>query len=67
MLRVADLFCGGGGTSTGAEQTGGAKVVFGLNHWKVAIKTHGANFPDAIHVNSRLENTHPSEATNIKW
>ncbi len=64
-MRAADLFCGGGGTSAGAEATGEVKVVFALNHWDRAIETHSANFPDAVHVNSRLENTSPSEATDI--
>lgn len=61
-LTAADLFCGAGGTSIGAELTGCARVVFALNHWQVAVNTHSANFPGARHVNSRLENTHPSES-----
>ena len=61
-LTAADLFCGAGGTSIGAELTGAASVVFALNHWQVAVDTHSANFPRARHVNSRLENTHPGES-----
>jgi len=61
LLNVADLYCGAGGFSTGAERTGAAKLRIGVNHWDVAIKTHSANFPDAIHVNSRVENAAPSE------
>lgn len=64
-LRAADLFCGAGGTSAGAHATGQAEVVFALNHWDRAIQTHSANFPNAKHVNSRLEGTRPGEAENI--
>lgn len=64
-LRAADLFCGAGGTSAGARATGGAEVVFALNHWDRAIETHSANFPATKHVNSRLEDTQPSECGKI--
>jgi site-specific DNA-cytosine methylase len=46
--RIIDLFCGAGGSSTGAEFAGGT-LVLGLNHWKRAIETHAANFPHADH------------------
>ncbi len=62
---AADLFCGGGGTSSGAHASGGVRIVFALNHWDVAVKTHSANFPDAHHVNSRLDMTSPSECPPI--
>lgn len=65
MLRAADLFCGAGGTSAGARDSGAVKVTFALNHWDVAVKTHSANFPEAKHVNSRLDMTHPSECGKI--
>lgn len=64
-LNAADLFCGAGGTSQGAEQSGAAKVRFALNHWQTAVDTHSANFPDAKHVNSRLDAVSPSEAERI--
>lgn len=60
MLRAADLFCGAGGTSIGAEQSGAAKVRFAVNHWDVAVQTHSANFPEAQHINSRLDQVRPS-------
>lgn len=62
QLKAADLFCGAGGTSQGAKQTGAVSVRFALNHWQTAVETHSRNFPEAKHVNSRLENTHPGEA-----
>ena len=52
--EVADLFCGAGGSSTGArraiEEIGGAMRLVAVNHWNLAIETHSANHPDATHV-----------------
>lgn len=64
-LRAADLFCGAGGTTEGAESSGAVQVEFALNHWQTAVDTHSANFPNAKHVNSRLEDTSPSECRAI--
>ena len=64
-LRAADLFCGAGGTSCGAESTGAARVAFALNHWSTAVETHSKNFPHAKHVNSRLDQTSPAECGRI--
>lgn len=50
---VADLFCGAGGTSTGAERAikrlGGEMVLAAVNHWPIAIETHQRNHPTARH------------------
>lgn len=50
---VADLFCGAGGSSTGAEQAveslGKEIVLVCVNHWPLAIETHRANHPTARH------------------
>lgn len=47
MLKVADLFCGAGGTSRGAiegaEAEGWGIELTGINHWDVAIATFGHN------------------------
>jgi DNA (cytosine-5)-methyltransferase 1 len=52
-MRVVDLFCGGGGESTGilqAAKARGLKVeLHAVNHWEKAIETHSANHPDAVH------------------
>jgi DNA (cytosine-5)-methyltransferase 1 len=64
-LKAADLFCGAGGTSCGAESTGAARVAFALNHWSTAVETHSRNFPHAKHVNSRLDQTSPGECGKI--
>ena len=51
---VADLFCGAGGSSTGAQQAiaeiGGAMDLVAINHWNTAVETHAANHPDARHL-----------------
>jgi site-specific DNA-cytosine methylase len=47
-VTVSDLFCGAGGSSLGAEMAG-AELRLGLNHWKLAIETHAANFQHADH------------------
>lgn len=63
---AVDLFCGGGGTSTGllmACETLGidpASVdLTAVNHWPLAIETHSANHPGARHVCDRLEALQP--------
>lgn len=48
VSRIIDLFCGAGGSSTGAELAGGL-LVLGLNHWQRAVETHATNFPHADH------------------
>ena len=52
--RAVDLFCGAGGTTTGATQAG-VNVVLAVNHWKVAIESHSRNHPDVKHVCARIE------------
>ena len=47
-LTATDLFCGGGGSSSGAEMAG-VKLRLGLNHWARAIETHSENFQHADH------------------
>jgi DNA (cytosine-5)-methyltransferase 1 len=64
-LISADLFCGAGGTSEGAEDSGAARVVCAVNHWDVAIQTHAANFPLARHIHSRLDQVNPAECPRI--
>lgn len=45
---VADFFCGAGGFSEGFRQMG-FKVVFALDKWAPARKTHALNHPDCQH------------------
>ena len=48
-MKAIDLFAGAGGFSTGAEAAG-VNVVWVGNHWQLAVDTHAANHPNAIHV-----------------
>lgn len=52
-LQVADLFCGAGGSSTGAARALAARGLrmdlVAVNHWPVAIATHEKNHPTAKH------------------
>lgn len=65
MLRAADLFCGAGGTSSGAEATGGVRVHYACNHWDKAIGTHSANFPHTKHFHCRIDQVDPRECDKI--
>lgn len=62
-LRVADLFCGAGGTSTGvaraAEAAGIGIDLIAINHWEVAVATHAANHPAARHLQTSLDSVDP--------
>ena len=62
-IVVVDLFCGAGGSSTGAEQaiteTGRRMELRAINHWAVAIRTHQLNHPKARHYIQDLEQADP--------
>ena len=53
-LLVANLFCGAGGSSTGAkraiEELGHSMELVAVNHWNTAVATHQANHPTARHL-----------------
>ena len=60
---VADLFCGAGGSSTGAQRAitkmGGTMELVAVNHWSIAIETHQLNHPNARHYVHDLESADP--------
>lgn len=47
-LSFVDFLCGAGGSSVGFSNAGW-ELVFGVNHWQVAVNTHQANFPGVWH------------------
>lgn len=47
---LIDLFCGAGGTTTGAERSGVCKVIVAINHDPIAIESHAANHADVLHI-----------------
>jgi len=68
-LTMTDLFCGAGGSSTGAVAVGGVDVKLAANHWDLAIETHNANHPDTDHLQADISNTDPRfiMSTDILW
>ena len=65
QLKIVDMFCGGGGESTGITQA--AKQyhfdikLSAINHWKRAIETHTANYPFAEHYEEPVQNLDPTK------
>lgn len=47
-LTATDLFCGSGGISIGAKRAG-VVLKIAANHWRRAIESHQANFPEVDH------------------
>lgn len=69
MLTLTDLFCGAGGSSTGAIEVPGVSVRVASNHWDLAVETHNTNHPDADHVCADLSQINPRyfPTTDILW
>lgn len=60
-FRFADLFCGAGGFTSGAERSGIARGVLAVNHWRPAIYTHEKNHPHVRHVCASLDHVDPRD------
>ncbi|MFB8031294.1 DNA cytosine methyltransferase [Streptomyces sp. NPDC055990] len=69
MITLTDLFCGAGGSSTGAVQIPGVSVRIASNHWDLAVETHNTNHPDADHLCADLSQISPRyfPRTDILW
>lgn len=64
-LRVLDLFCGGGGSSWGA-QAAGAEIVCGVDAWDTAVTAYKKNFTEAKAVNLTMTpDTGPADLGDI--
>ncbi len=65
-IRVADLFAGAGGASTGlllaAADAGLELDLVAINHWPAAVATHAANHPHARHLCEAIERVDPRDA-----
>ncbi|WP_310962124.1 DNA cytosine methyltransferase [Nocardioides terrisoli] len=68
-LTMTDIFCGGGGSSTGGAMTGTVKIVMAANHNTLAVNTHQANHPDSDHacVDLHIEDPRYFPRTDILW
>lgn len=58
-MRAVDLFCGAGGSTTGAKLSGSVDVILAINHWRTAILTHEANHPETRHICARIDHVDP--------
>ncbi len=68
-ITVTDLFCGAGGSSSGAEQVPGVRVRMAANHWRLAVDTHNHNLPHADHDIADISQVDPRRypTTDILW
>lgn len=68
-LTLTDMFCGAGGSSTGATMVPGITVRTAMNHWARAIETHNTNHPNTTHVQADISQTDPRyvAASDILW
>jgi DNA (cytosine-5)-methyltransferase 1 len=68
-LTITDLFCGAGGSSSGAVLVPGVTVRMAANHWKLAVDTHNSNHPDADHDCVDISQADPRRypRTDILW
>lgn len=55
IMTFGDLFCGAGGTTTGALSVKGIKVAWALNHSREAIYTHELNHPETVHYHADIK------------
>lgn len=60
MITLKDMFCGCGGSSTGAVNVPGVEVKYAMNHWKLAIESHNTNHPNTHHDCADISETHPA-------
>lgn len=68
MITMTDLFCGAGGSSTGAVASG-VEVSMAANHWATAIETHNTNHPQTRHDCADISQVDPRRypRTDILW
>jgi len=66
---MTDLFCGAGGSSTGAVAIPGIEVRVASNHWDLAIETHNTNHPETDHVCADISQIDPRlfPRTDLLW
>ena len=60
---IVDIFCGGGGASSGIEQATGRMVDIAINHDAAAVAIHQANHPQTLHLVSDVFEVDPRQVT----
>lgn len=63
-IRVADFFCGCGGTSAGLRAAG-MDIAFGLDFDPEASRTYRANFPEAAFVEADIASVDPKQVAGL--
>lgn len=68
-LTLTDMFCGAGGSSTGAISVPGIEVRTAMNHWARAIETHNRNHQQTTHVMADISQVDPRyvASSDILW
>lgn len=68
-VTMTDLFCGAGGSSTGAAAVPGVNIVMAANHWQLAIDVHNENHPNTDHAAADLHQEDPRffPRTDVLW
>ena len=68
MLTMTDLFCGAGGSSTGAVEAG-IDVRIAANHWKLAVESHHENHTRTAHDCADISQVDPRRyaPTDVLW
>lgn len=69
QFLLIDLFCGAGGTTTGAEFSGVCKVIAAVNHDPLAIASHKANHKKVLHMTEDIliADTEPIQTAIAYW
>ncbi|MGC9501012.1 DNA cytosine methyltransferase [Streptomyces sp. WG7] len=69
LVTMTDLFCGAGGSTCGALQIPGVRVVMAANHSRHAINTHQHNHPTTDHDCADISQVVPTRypRTDILW
>lgn len=68
-ITMTDLFCGAGGSTTGALQVPGVRVELAVNHWATGIAAHAVNHPDVEHREADISQLAPDllPYTDLLW
>ena len=69
-MSWTDLFCGAGGTTTGADRRCLVRRVrLAANHWRLAVDTHNTNHPTTDHDCADLSQVDPRRypRTDLLW
>lgn len=60
-FNFVDLFCGAGGFTTGAEESGFARGAVAINHWRPAVYSHETNHPHVRHICASIDHVDPRD------